>query len=353
MANQVLTPPELQPMDEVPGTLNPTPTSSRTYPPIGGSSLLGGPRLVNDVVDEPVWKTIYANIRDLFVKEKLPPLELTSKPIAVADPFAVKRDPVSSGVSVGVHLLIIALIAWFIYLAHLHIKPIQTAQVVTPVDVPAFMPIAPKGPAMGGGGGGGSHDIMQTPKGKLPKFEKVPITPPMVIKNINPKLAVDPAINVPKNIAIPNNNMPNLGLPSSTVVGPQSNGTGSLAGMGSGTGGGIGQGSGNGLGSGTGGGYGGGVYHVGGGVSAPRLIYSVDPEFSDEARRAKYQGVAAIECIVDAQGNVQRPRTVRPLGMGLDEKAIEAVKQYKFAPAMKDGKPVPVVIDVEVNFRIY
>ena len=65
-------------------------------------------------------------------------------------------------------------------------------QLVTNVDVPQFMPIAPKGPQMGGGGGGGSHDILQTPKGKLPKFEEQPIVPPMVIKNDHPKLAMDP-----------------------------------------------------------------------------------------------------------------------------------------------------------------
>ncbi len=76
------------------------------------------------------------------------------------------------------------------------------------------MPIAPKGPQMGGGGGGGSHDILQAPKGRLPKFEEQPITPPMVIKNDHPKLAVDPAIMMPKDIQLPNNNLPNLGDPT-------------------------------------------------------------------------------------------------------------------------------------------
>jgi TonB family protein len=330
MANQVLTPPELEPRDEV-----------------------LQPFLVTPVVDEPVWKTIAGNIRELFHPVKLPPLELTSTPIAVKDPFAVKRDPVSSGVSIGVHILIIALIAWFLYMAHLHIKAITKVAIVTPVDTQPFLPIAPKGPVMGGGGGGGSHDILQTPKGKLPKFEKDPIVPPMVIKNINPKLAIDPAINVPKDIKLPDSTIPDLGNPKSNIVGPQSNGTGSGGGMGSGSGGGVGSGSGNGFGPGQGGGTGGGVYHVGGGVSAPQLVYSVDPEFSDEARRAKYQGVAVVECIVDAQGNVQGARVSRPLGMGLDEKAIEAVKQYRFKPAMLNGKAVPVRIAVEVNFHIY
>jgi TonB family protein len=124
--------------------------------------------------------------------------------------------------------------------------------------------------------------------------------------------------------------------------------------LGNGSGSGLGNGRGSGVGSGEGGNIGGGLYRVGGGVSAPQALNSVEAEFSDEARRAKYQGVCLISLIVDAQGNPQNPRVVRALGMGLDEKAIEAVKKYKFKPAMKDGKtPVPVMITVEVNFRLY
>jgi protein TonB len=92
---------------------------------------------------------------------------------------------------------------------------------------------------------------------------------------------------------------------------------------------------------------------VGGGVSAPVALNQVEAEFSDEARRAKYQGICIVSLIVDAQGNPQNPRVVRALGMGLDEKAIEAVKKYKFKPAMKGSQPVPVMISVEVNFRLY
>jgi TonB family protein len=124
--------------------------------------------------------------------------------------------------------------------------------------------------------------------------------------------------------------------------------------MGTGYGGGIGPGNGNGYGPGSGGNTGGGLYKVGGQVSQPVPLNNVEAEFSDEARRAKYQGVCIISVIVDAQGNPQNPRVVRALGMGLDEKALEAVRKYKFKPAMKDGKtPVPVMINVEVNFRLY
>ncbi len=310
------------------------------------------PHFLSEVVDEPVWKSVYNNVRELFQKEKLPPLELTSKPIPVRDMMAENRGPASSIISVVIHAIVIGFIIWLVIASRLHPKPKQTAT-VTNIDVPQYMPIAPKGPQMGGGGGGGSHDILQAPKGRLPKFEKDPITPPMVIKNDHPKLAIEPAIKMPDNIQLPNNNLPNLGDPRTSVVGPPSNGTGSGAGMGTGSGGGIGSGSGNGYGPGSGGGYGGGTYHVGGGVSAPQVISAPDPEFSDEARRAKYQGVCVVSLIVDTHGNSQRVRVIRKLGMGLDEKAIEAAQQYKWRPAMYQGKAVPVEVNLEINFRIY
>ena len=185
------------------------------------------------------------------------------------------------------------------------------------------------------------------PEGKILKSTMVPILE-------KPKLAFTPAINVQKDITLPDNpQMLNFGVKNSANVQLASNGSGGGGGMGSGYGGGLGSGNGNGYGPGTGGNTGGGVYHIGGGVSAPIPIFTPEAEFSDEARRAKYQGVCLISLIVDAQGNPQNPRVVRPLGMGLDEKALEAVRKYKFKPAMKGGTPVPVMMSIEVNFRLY
>ena len=145
-----------------------------------------------------------------------------------------------------------------------------------------------------------------------------------------------------------------IGMKNSTNVQLASAGTGNGAGMGSGGGGGLGSGNGIGYGPGSGWNTGGGLAQIGGRVSAPVVIHSVEAEFSDEARRAKYQGVCLISLIVDAQGNPQNIRVARALGMGLDEKAIEAIRQYKFKPAMKDGKtPVPVMITIEVDFHLY
>ncbi len=90
------------------------------------------------------------------------------------------------------------------------------------------------------------------------------------------------------------------------------------------------------------------------GVSAPVLVYAPMSEFSDEARRNKYQGVCMISVIVDAQGIPRNPVVVRPLGEGLDEKALEAIPHYKFKPGMKNGRlPVATRVVVEVNFRLF
>jgi bla regulator protein blaR1 len=95
------------------------------------------------------------------------------------------------------------------------------------------------------------------------------------------------------------------------------------------------------------------IYHIGGDVSAPKLVFAADPVFTEEAKRAKYQGVCVIALIVDTEGNPQRVQVVRHLGMGLDKKAVEAVKQYRFKPAMRNGEPVAVEVNIEVNFRLY
>lgn len=95
------------------------------------------------------------------------------------------------------------------------------------------------------------------------------------------------------------------------------------------------------------------AFRVGGGVSAPRTIYSPSPSYSKEAKSAKYQGTCVLRLIVGADGLPYEIRVVRGLGNGLDEKAIEAVQKWKFDPARKNGQPVPVMINVEVQFRLY
>ena len=327
MSNQVLTPPEI--VEEQ------------------GARRLDHTELLPVGAEGSLWESLVGNVRDVFRPQKLPPLELTSQPVAVRDPFADKRSPLSSGIAILFYvLLVLALIFWP------KGKPVEVKQaVVTPLDISPFLPKAPAVRPAGGGGGGGNHEIVPPTKGKLPKFEKDPITPPQVLLVDHPKLSVPAAIKMP-DMKMPDTNLPNIGIPQAPNA-TLSAGNGGGSGIGTGHGGGLGIGSGNGLGPGSEGGTGGGPYHPGGGVSSPKVISAVDPEFSDEARRQKYQGVVVLSLIVDAQGNPQRIRVIRPLGMGLDEKAIEAVKQYKFRPAQLNGKPVPVEINIEVNFQLF
>ncbi len=306
--------------------------------------------LGNAFEEKPIWTGLYESIRDVFFPPKLPPLELTSTPIPVPDRMAVKANPWAIGISTTMNLAVALIVLFFVGK-----KVIETVKpnLLTSIQISDFK--APKDLKMaGGGGGGGDRSILQASKGKLPLLEKQPVVPPQVQTFDKPKIPMPAAIDVQKNITLPDNpTMPVIGMKTSANV-VLSNGTGNGGGMGTGSGGGLGSGSGNGYGPGEGGNTGGGVYQIGGRVSPPVALVTPEAEFSDEARRAKYQGVCLISMIVDANGNPQNPRVVRALGMGLDEKALEAVRKYKFKPAMKDGKtPVPVMITVEVNFRLY
>ncbi len=310
-------------------------------------------------LEQSWWSSLRSNLRDNFFPEKLPPLKLTSKPVRVREIWGDYDNKKQATVgSVIVHCAMVAfLIAISILGAREVKKQIQPQQVVDLVapDISAYLPISnKKNDTIGGGGGGGDRDKLQAPKGKLPKLAMEQFTPPaVVIRNDNPKLPVEPTVVIPPQVKVPTVNMPNLGDPMAKVVGPPSNGTGSGGGIGSGSGGGVGSGEGPGVGPGRGGGIGGGVFRIGGGVSAPRPLYTPDPEYSEEARKAKYQGTVVLWLIVGPDGHPRDVRVARPLGMGLDEKAIQAVRQWKFEPAMKDGRPVAVQMNVEVSFRLY
>jgi protein TonB len=156
-------------------------------------------------------------------------------------------------------------------------------------------------------------------------------------------MAVQPTINVQADLKMAKADVPNLGISSAPSV---------VVSAGNGAGAGLGAGFGNGLGSGSGGNFGGGVFKVGGGVSEPQVISAPAPGFTEEARQAKVSGKVIVYLQVSSDGRPMHVRLVRGLGLGLDEKALEAVRQYKFKPAMKDGHPVTVEMNVEVNFQI-
>ena len=265
---------------------------------------------------------------------------------ATAGGIQAPRSQASIWTAVGAHAVAIALIAWLIA-SHVKLAAPAPPEVATVIAPPIEAPLPPpvlqkKAEVMGGGGG--QHDLAPVTRGHLPKFSPVQIVPPKAPPTIAPKLAVEPTVNVQPNLKIADNNMPDLGMPNSNLKGFS---------LGNGSGTGIGSGNGNGVGPGSGGNMGGGPMHVGGSVRAPVLIYQVDPEFSEEARKAKFSGNVQVALIVGSDGLPSHIHVERGIGMGLDDKAVEAVRQYKFRPATQNGKPVPVEIYVEVNFQIF
>ncbi len=311
--------------------------------------------LAKNTFDEPLWRSLFRQLDEFFFPKKLPPLKLESKPEPVKDIWGFYSNWKSGALgATGFEAVVIALLVVGTLIGRHVVKaaplPKATVALVDPSDLP---PLKPSKTQVGGGGGGGDRDVLQATKGKLPKLSMQQITPPVVVvRNEHPKLAVEPTIIVPPQVQLASNNMPNFGDPMSHAVLP-SNGTGSGGGIGSGSGGGVGSGKGPGFGPGEGGGTGGGVFRMGSGASPPRAIYSPEPEFSEEARKAKYQGVCTLGVIVDADGHPTNIRVLSSLGMGLDEKAIAAVKTWRFEPAMKDGRPVRFEIAVEVDFHLY
>jgi len=292
--------------------------------------------------EKSIFVDLYENLRDVFFPPKLPPLELTSRPIPVPDRMAVKANPWAVGISTTVNLSILLMLLFFV--VKKVIEPAKIPMLMTPMEVSEFN--APKAANANQGGGGNTNKTPDITKGNPPKFDKKPA--PVIQPVDKPILQMDlPTVDVQKDLQMDTDpKLPNLGFNKGTNVRPGFYGSGGGTGLGAGKGGGLGNGSGGNCCE--------GMERIGGRVSAPGIIFEPEAEFSDEARRAKYQGVVLVGLIVDKQGNPQNVHVVRSLGMGLDEKAIEAVKKYKFKPAMRDGKvPVAVPLNIEVNFRLY
>ncbi|PYP93271.1 MAG: energy transducer TonB [Candidatus Angelobacter sp. Gp1-AA117] len=246
------------------------------------------------------------------------------------------------------HTLVIGLMLWLLHFTvQIPAKPEKQSFNTTILEPYNSMKI---GKQAGGGGGGGDASKLKVSAGTPPKATmQQQLAPPVVIQpQQQSKLMVTPTIVA--DLKIPQGTQ--IGDPLSKLTTP-SNGAGVGSGIGNGSGGGVGSGDGRGLGPGSGANFGGGLFRVGNGVAPPVVIFNPDPDYSDEARKAKYQGTVVLNVIVGADGRVYNPSIARSLGMGLDEKAIERVKEWKFKPATKDGKPVPVQVNVEVSFNLY
>jgi len=246
------------------------------------------------------------------------------------------------------HTLAIVVVLLLLHFGVQTVKPPDKAK----LDLTPLSPYVPMhvGRQSGGGGGGGDASKLKASAGTPPKAALQPqIVPPTVeIPKVQAKITAAPTIMA--DLKVPQSNQ--VGDPLSKLMIP-SNGVGVGSGIGSGSGGGIGSGTGGGLGAGSGGNFGGGVFHVGNGVTRPEPIYAPDPDYSDEARKAKYQGTVVLTVIVGTDGRVHNAQVARSLGMGLDQKALEKIMVWKFKPATKDSKPVPVEVNVEVTFNLY
>jgi len=311
-----------------------------------------GPAVSGMVVDlEPTYRVFFRNLRDLISPPKLPPLKLTSKPVPVRPLWAKRREySTAQMVSAGVHVVIAVLVIW--PFAKKIVQP--TVQAIEVTDISAYLSkLPPAKERAGGGGGGGEHKQQPPTQGKVPKFEMTRITPPLMTPHPTPKLPSDPTLLGPPELKIPSPNDPNFGDPLAALM-SASAGSGAQGGMGNGDGGGIGSGHGAGLGPGSGGGTGGGAFRPGtGGVGYPACLYCPEPQYSEDARKAKFQGIVVLQVIIQPDGRATNIQVVKGAGLGLDEKAIEAVRTWRFKPAIgPNGTPVATITPIEVNFRL-
>jgi TonB family protein len=214
-------------------------------------------------------------------------------------------------------------------------------------------------PGPGGGGGGGGNRMKEPPrKIEMPGKDKItvpaakmPAVTPQPPKPEPPPL--EQSITIPA-LAMATGTQVLPGALEGTAIPTDSLGTGSGGGAGTGQGTGIGPGRGSGLGPGEGGGTGGGVYRPGNGINLPRVIREVRPNYTADAMRAKVQGTVWIEAVVLPDGSVGQVSVVRSLDtvFGLDQEAIKAAKQWRFAPGTRMGQPVAVLVTIELTFTL-
>jgi len=288
---------------------------------------------------QSVFGSLWSGLRDLLFPAQLPPLVLQSRPIAVVDHMAIGSSYPSTGYAVAAHVLVAFLIGFVVNAQIRKVTPNResVAELIAPVSLQA----APNADRIGGGGG--QKGFAPVTHGRLPKLMQEQLVAPKIPPLQPPVIVIEPSVAVQMNLKMADNTLPDLGLPNSPVV------TGS---MGTGRGAGLGSGDGDGIGPGAGGNVVGGVRRAGNGVSAPEVLFQPEPEFSEQARKAKLSGNVEVYLWVDEHGNPTHVRVARGIGMGLDEKAVEAVRQYKFKPAMANGRPVTVEMYVDVVFNV-
>jgi periplasmic protein TonB len=260
-----------------------------------------------------------------------------------------------------------AVLAFVYLMVHEAEKPTPPNENIVFVNNPIVSPFEGDGRDGGGGGGGGKNQPAPPATGRMPETTRVQMIPP---DPDNPKplmpaedlLAQVPSvqmpIDIPQDYSLPIGDIsapPNGSLSS----GPGSGGgigTGRGTGVGSGTGAGVGPGSGGGMGGGSGGGIGSGVgpYVVGNGVKPPTVLMNPLPAYTEEARKARAEGIVLIQAVIRKDGTVDSFKVLRGLGYGLDESAINTIAtKWRFKPGTFNGAAVDVQANIEVSFRLY
>jgi TonB family protein len=261
-----------------------------------------------------------------------------------------KRLGGALGVSVATHVIVLGLALFIVRMV-----PPKVYDAAVPDKFEDLIWLADPGP--GGGGGGGGNNSPEPPKKvELPGKQEVsvPPPPPKPVEIPKPEPEPEPLANIPAQTTAAAPIIAPGAIEAAPPAPTESQGAGTGGGGGTGRGTGIGSGTGSGLGQGEGGGTGGGIYRPGNGVSTPRVLREVKPTYTAEAMRAKVQGSVFLECVVLPDGSVGRVEVVKSLDptFGLDQEAIKAARQWRFAPATRFGEPVAVLVTIALDFTL-
>lgn len=294
-----------------------------------------------------------------------PPLPLDSTDHAAADAPGTprrragrieRRTGMPAAVSAAVHGGVIGV------LALLASAGVGSAPAAVPVvqEAARLVFLATPGPG-GGGGGGGLRQPKPATRARregraslsspVPPTRPAPMTTPKAVPDPAPPPAEAKVVAPVAPSASDTQERPGV-VEAAPAPDPPSQGPGSGGGAGTGTGSGLGEGTGPGIGEGEGGGMGGGPYRPGSGITPPRLLREVKPDYTDEARRRGLSGEVVLEIVVQRNGSVGDVRVLQGLGGGLDARAVAAVRQWRFEPATRRGTPVDVMVEVAVEFRL-
>jgi protein TonB len=289
-------------------------------------------------------------------------------PPAAAGPFCIfvsGRQPRAAGVPLALSSTLHAgIFAAAVFLTTVGLTPAAATAVNTRFDSMPLVFVALPGPG-GGGGGGGLRQRTPPPKaereGHRAMSSPLPVRqPPKPVEPVpdppEPKpepLRAEPLpLVVAPIIAVPADARSRSGILEETTAQNDSRGAGRGGGVGTGAGTGIGEGEGTGVGPGSGGGTGGGPYRPGSGIEPPKLLHEVKPSYTEDARLRRIEGEVVMEIVVRRDGSVGDLRILRGLGGGLNERAVQAVRQWRFSPARRLASPVDVIVEVSVEFKL-